>query len=69
MSKEITAGAPVGAPASVRSIRRRLACFLAFALAICVLAIAPPQFAVTQQPTTTAAARNTALIAATDKMQ
>jgi hypothetical protein len=64
MSKEIT----VGAPASLRSVRRHLACFLAFALAICVLAMAPPQFAVTQQPTTSAAARNAALIAATDEV-
>ena len=64
MSKEIT----VGAPASLRSVRRRLACFLAFALAICMLAIASPQFAVTQQPATTAAARNAALIAATDEV-
>jgi hypothetical protein len=64
MSKEIT----VGAPASLRAVRRHLAGFLAFALAICVLALAPPQFAFTQQPTTTAAARNAALIAATDEV-
>src|ERR1041385_4658669 len=64
MSKENT----VEAPASLRAVRRHLACLLVFALGICILAIAPPQLALTQQPATTAAARNAALIAATDEV-
>jgi hypothetical protein len=64
MSKEVTAGAP----ASLRAVRRHLACFVVFTLAICLLTIASPQFAVSQQPATTAAARNAALIAATDEV-
>jgi hypothetical protein len=64
MSKEIT----VAAPASLRAVRRHLACVLVFTLGICVLAIAPTQFAVSQQPASTAAARNAALIAATDEV-
>lgn len=64
MSKEIV----IEAPASLRAVRRHLACIIFVALAICPLAIAPTQFAVTQEPTTTAAARNAALIAATDEV-
>ena len=64
MSKQIT----FGAPASLRAVRRHLACVFVISLALCVLAIASPQFAVTQEPTTSAAARNAALIAATDEV-
>jgi len=64
MSKQIY----LGAPASLPVARRHLACVFVFALAICVLAITPSQFAFSQQPTTTAAARNAALIAATDEV-
>jgi hypothetical protein len=64
MSKQILSGAP----ASARAVRRHLACVLVISLAICVLAIAPAQFAFTQEPTTSAAARNAALTAATDEV-
>ena len=37
-------------------------------MAICLLAIVPAQFASPQEPTTSAAARNAALIAATDEV-
>src|SRR5580765_846053 len=68
MSKQILTGAPAGAPASVRAVRRHLACIFTISLAICALAIAPAQFAFTQEPATTAATRNAALIAATDEV-
>src|SRR5436190_17100303 len=68
MSKEIPSGASLGAPASLRAVRRHLACVFVFSLAICLLAIASPQFALTQEPATSAAARNAALMAATDEV-
>jgi hypothetical protein len=68
MSKQILTGAPAGAPASVQALRRHLACIFTISLAICLLAIAPAQFASPQEPTTGAAARNAALIAATDEV-
>jgi hypothetical protein len=64
MSKQIY----LGAPASLPAVRRHLASVLVIALGICLLAIAPPQFAFTQEPATTAAARNAALVAATDEV-
>jgi hypothetical protein len=64
MSKQI----PAGAPASLRGLRRHLACVFVISLALCLLSVAPTQFAVTQEPTTSAAARNAALIAATDEV-
>ena len=64
MSKQILSGAP----APVRSVRWHLACVLVISLAISVLAIAPAQSAFTQEPTTSAAARNAALTAATDEV-
>ena len=64
MSKQINRAAP----ASQRPVRSQLACVFFISLAACVLAVAPAQFAVTQEPTTTAAARNAALIAATDEV-
>lgn len=68
-SKQITAGSPAtGSPASLRAVRRHLACVLVIAAVICLLAIAPLQLAFTQQPATSAAARNAALMAATDEV-
>jgi hypothetical protein len=64
MSKQILPEAP----ASMRAVRRHLAWVLVIALGTCLLAIAPAQFAFTQEPTTTAAARNAALVAATDEV-
>jgi hypothetical protein len=64
MSKQINGAAP----ASPRPVRRHLACVFFISLAACVLAIAPAQFAFTQEPANTAAARNAALIAATDEV-
>ncbi len=64
MSKQIHLGAPAFLPA----VHWHRACGLVIAVGICFLAIAPPQFAITQEPTTTAAARNAALIAATDEV-
>ncbi len=49
-------------------LRSRLARVLFIAFALCVLAVAPAQFALTQEPATTGAARNAALIAATDEV-
>jgi hypothetical protein len=68
MSKQIPSEAPVGTPASLRAVRRHLACVFVISLAICLLAIASPQAALTQEPATSAAARNAALIAATDEV-
>ena len=64
MSKENS----VESPATLRSVRRHLARVFVFTLAICLLVIAPSQFAVTQEPATSAAARNAALIAATEEV-
>ena len=65
MSKQI----PAGAPASLPVVRRQLGWLVVLSLAICALALAPSQLAVSQQsPTTTAAARNAALVAATDEV-
>lgn len=63
MSKQIPE-----APASLRVVRRHLACVFIISLAICVLALAAPQFAVTQEPATSTAARNAALMAATEEV-
>jgi hypothetical protein len=57
-----------GTPASLPAVRRHLACIFTISLAICVLAITPSQFALIQEPATTAAARNAALMAATDEV-
>ncbi len=57
-----------GTPALLRPVRRPLACAFIFSLAIGALAVAPNQLAFTQEPATTAAARNAALIAATDEV-
>src|SRR6476619_6836096 len=64
MSKQINRVAS----ASARPVRRRLACVFFISLAVFLLALAPTQFAFTQEPATSAAARNTALIAATDEV-
>ncbi len=64
MSKQIHRGAS----APRWAMRRRLACAFVLALAVCALAIVPTQFAVTQEPATTAATRNAALVAATDEV-
>jgi len=64
MSKQIKHGAP----APLRAVRRRLACVFFISLAVFLLALAPTQFAFTQEPATSAAARNAALIAATDEV-
>jgi len=62
MSKQF----PSGAPASLRAVRRHLACILAFLLLLAISS-APP--ALSQQPATTnAAARNAALVAATEEV-
>jgi len=61
MSKQIRTGA--------RPIRRRLACLTAILLVLAALAVTPSQLAVSQQPATTnAAARNAALVAATQEV-
>src|SRR3954469_1261326 len=52
----------------IHPLRRHLACAFVFSLAITALAVAPNQFALTQEPATTAASRNAALIAATDEV-
>src|ERR1041385_4564009 len=64
MSKQIKRGAS----ASARPLRGRLVCVFFISLAACALAIAPAQFAFTQEPATTASARHAALIAATDEV-
>src|SRR5947208_1390696 len=64
MSKQINRGGP----ASRRAVRGHLAGVLVISLAVCLLALAPAQFAFTQEPATSAAARNAALIAATDEV-
>jgi hypothetical protein len=64
----------VGAPASLRAVRRRPACVLALFLSICAVVAASPLLQSSAQPapqqpaTATAAARNAALIAATDEV-
>jgi len=64
MSKQINRGAPAHLP----PVRRHLACVFVIYLAVFLLALAPAQFAFTQEPATSAAARNAALIAATDEV-
>src|SRR3954462_10896984 len=64
MSKQINRRAPAHQP----PVRRHLACVFVIYLAVFLLALAPGQFAFTQEPATSAAARNTALIAATDEV-
>src|ERR1043166_1811917 len=69
MSKQILHGTPLGAPASPRAIRGRLACCLVLSLIICALILTPAQRVVSQEsPATTAAARNAALMAATEEV-
>jgi len=64
MSKQINRGAPAHLP----PVRRHLAWVFIIYLAVFLLALAPTQFAFTQEPATSAAARNAALIAATDEV-
>lgn len=64
----------VGASAFLRARRRHSACVLALFLSICAIVVASPLFSSSAQPaaqqpaTATAAARNAALIAATDEV-
>jgi hypothetical protein len=78
MSKQIRkgtpAGAPVGAPTSLRAVRRHPACILAILLGIFVVLSAPAYFTgaaqhASQAPATTSAAtRSAALVAATQEV-
>src|SRR5256884_249972 len=73
-SKHFEIGAPFGAPASLRAVRRHHARVLALFLSICAVVVASPLLQGSAQPapqqpaTATAAARNAALIAATDEV-
>src|SRR6059058_1281021 len=73
-SKHSDIGAPSGAPASLRAARRHPACAFALFLSICMMLIAAPFLQSSAQPapqqpaTSTVAARNAALIAATDEV-
>lgn len=49
-------------------VHRHLACVFAVLLLVCALAVAPAQLALSQQPATTSAARNAALVAATEEV-
>jgi hypothetical protein len=73
-SKHFDDTARVGATASLRAVRRHSAAVFAIFLSICAIVVATPilqssaQPAPQQQATSTAAARNAALVAATDEV-